>query len=271
MTVKRYTQCMNDDPPAQSEDALTSDRPRLFVNVAVSRILPGGKQGIYTYAVPEGLEQEIERGLLVIVPIQKRHYPGLVVAVNNEQPNFEARPIHSIPEPRIVLEADRLESAEWLARETASAVYAAASLFLPPGLHTRMVDVYSLVADLPGAGDLDLTTAQRKVIDLLREQPSMTIDQLRNVTGQSLTTVMDKLQQLDFVRQDVLVDQHVPGPRYQRFVRLLDDDYSKTSRSPKQTAILEHLVNLERFRRSDVPDLVAVTDLRDVPGLDASS
>jgi primosomal protein N' (replication factor Y) len=262
---------MNDGQPLQLDVAPILDQPHLFVDVAVSRILPGGRGGIYTYVAPAGLADRIERGLLVIVPMQKRRHPGMVVDIFNEQPDFETRPIHSIPEPRMLLDADRLETAEWLARETASAVYATASLFLPPGMHTRMVDVYSVANDLSDDDELGLTPAQLKVIQLLRQQGSMTIDQLRNASGQSLSTVMDKLQQLDLVSHDIRVNQQTPGVRYERFVRLLDDDYSKTSRSPKQTAIIEHLVELERFRRSDAADLVAIADLRDSLEVDASS
>lgn len=262
---------MNDGQPVQSDVPPASDQSNLFVDVAVSRILPGARQGVYTYSAPSETRTSIERGLMVIVPMQKRHYPGLVLDIFDEQPDFETRPIHSIPEPRIVLDADKLETAEWLARETASAVYAAASLFLPPGMHTRMVDIYTASGDIPPEEEPDLTPVQQKVIEFLRQQGAMTIDQLRNATGQSLTSVMDKLQQLDFVEHDIRVDQQAPGPRYERFVRLLDDDYSKTSRSPKQTAIVEHLVELERYRRGDAVDLVAVAELRTVLDVDASS
>jgi primosomal protein N' (replication factor Y) len=261
---------MSDAPFDQSNDLPASDRLHRFVDVAVSRILPGGKQGIYGYAVPPVLDHAIERGLLVIVPIQKRFVPGIILAIADEAPAFETRPIHSIPEPRIVMEADRLETAEWLARESASSVYSAAALFLPPGLHTRMIDVYRLVEG-SAVEVMDLTPAQRKVIQLLQQQRSMTIDQLRNATGQSLTTVMDKLQQLELVQQEIRVDQHVPGPRLERFVRLLNGDTGKTSKSPRQTAILEHLVELERFRRSDDPDLIALAGLRESVDVDTVS
>ena len=268
MTYKRYTQHMQN---ALAADRVLDQRPnrRLFVKVAVSRTLPGGKGGVYTYEVPVDLEDSIERGLLVIVPIQKRHYPGLVLAVIDDNPEFVTRPIHSIPEPRMVLSPERLETAEWLSREAASSVYAAAALFLPSGLHTSMVDVYHFngLDDAEG----DLTPSQRKVIGLLRRERSMTIDQLRKATGQRLTTVMETLRQRDLVRHEVRVDRHVPGPRIERFIRLLDDDPGKVTRSPKQQSILEQLVEIVRYRRSDDSDLIPLANLRLAVDVDSAS
>ncbi|MDQ3654587.1 MAG: primosomal protein N', partial [Chloroflexota bacterium] len=260
---------MQHAPTADHDTDHLTDR-RLFAHVAVSRILPGGKGGVYTYEVPAQWEGDVERGLLVIVPIQKRHYAGLVLVVTDDAPAFVPRPIHSIPEPRMVLSPERLDSAEWLAREAASSVYAAAALFLPSGLHTSMVDVYS-VSGVDDAAVDGLTPSQRKVIGLLRRGRSMTIDQLRKATGQRLTTVMDTLRQRGLVRHEVRVDRHVPGPRVERFIRLLDDDAGKVGRSPKQRLILEQLVEIARYRRSDDSDLIPLADLRLAVEVDSAS
>lgn len=237
------------------------DDGRMYVDVALSRILPGSRQGTYTYEVPSHLQDGMERGLLVIAPLQKRVVPGLVVDIGFSPPAFETRPLHSVPTPRLVVPADRLDLAGWLARETASSVYAAAAPFLTPGLHTRMVDTYTM-RDNPKVNPEDLTPTQRKVMALLARTGTMTINQLRNATGQSLTTVLDKLRQLDLVVHEIRVEQHEPGPRLERFVRLLDDDPARTARSSRQAAIQEHLVHLARFRRDDGSDLVPLTDLR---------
>ncbi|MBA3276107.1 MAG: primosomal protein N' [Chloroflexia bacterium] len=261
---------MHDSSASASNSNQHAGHPRTCADVAVSRSLPGGKGGIYTYEVPIELASEIERGLVVIVPLQKRHLPGVVVAVSDRELGFDTRPIHSIPVPRIVLAPERLESAEWLARESASSVYAAAALFLPSGLHTSLIDVYSL-PDSTDAPEVDLTPSQRKVIELLRRERSLTIDQLRKATGQSLTSVMGNLRQRGLVRLEIRVDRHVPGPRIERFIRLLDDDAEKTSRSPRQQVVLEHLVETARYRRSEGSDLVALADLRAAVEVDAAS
>ncbi|MBA3379006.1 MAG: primosomal protein N', partial [Chloroflexia bacterium] len=224
----------------------------------------------YTYEVPAASQDQVERGLLVIVPIRKRHYPGLVLAVSDDAPEFPTRPIHSIPEPRMVLSPERLETAEWLAREAASSVYAAAALYLPSGIHTSMVDVYHY-SGLDDAAGGDLSPSQRKVLGHLRRERSMTIDQLRKATGQRLTTVMETLRQRDLVRHEVRVDRHVPGPRIERFIRLLESDSGKVSKSSRQQSILEQLVEISRYRRSDDSDLIPLADLRLAVDVDSAS
>ncbi len=137
---------MSDAPSDQPNEPTDGSRPRLYVEVAVSRdAARWTTQGIYTYAVPSGMEDEIERGLLVIVPMQKRHVPGLILAgVDDDRRHSTTRPIHSIPRAPDRARGRSARTAEWLARESASSVYSAAALFLPPGLHTRMIDVYRL-------------------------------------------------------------------------------------------------------------------------------
>lgn len=246
-----------------------STNQRCFARVAVSRILPGGKGGIYTYEIPVERQHEVERGLLVTVPMHKRHYPGIVLAVDDVEPPFSVRPIHTVPQPRMVLPEERLAVAEWLARESASSVYAAAALFLPSGLHTSMVDVYRLdeAAEDPR---IELTPSQRKVVGLL-QGGSMTIDQLRKATGQPLTSVIDALCQRRLVRHEVVVDRHVPGPRIDRYVQLVDDAGDRAVRAPRQQAILDHLIELRRFQRSADSGLVALGALRAAVPADSAS
>ena len=266
---------MTDLPADTASTPNPAETPRLFVDVAVSRILPGSRQGIYSYEVPAQLQDAIERGLLVIVPFQKRVVTGLVTDISFDAPAFEVRELHSVPSPRLVVPPERLDLAEWLARETASSVYAAAAPFLPPGLQTRMVDTYTIQdnpdIDPPDIDPADLTPAQRKVMSLLASGEAMTIDQLRSATGKSLSTVMDKLQQLDLVRHEIRVDQHEPGPRIERFVRLLDADRKKTARAARQAAVQEQLEYLARFRRDGDGDLVPIVELREAVDADAST
>ncbi|HYI23864.1 MAG TPA: DEAD/DEAH box helicase, partial [Thermomicrobiales bacterium] len=249
---------------------LPETQSRLYAEVALSRILPGSFRGVYTYEIPAGLQSAIERGVLVVAPIQKRLVPGVVLDLSFEEPDFTVRPVHSMPSPRLLVPADRLDLAEWLAHETASSVYAAVAPFLPPGLQTRMVETYSL-SDNPDLSPDALTPSQRRVMGLLAQNGTMSIEQLRAATGKSLTSVMDKLQALELVRQEIRVDQSEPGRRTDRYVRLLDPDPDQVSRSPRQSRVLDELTTRRRFQRDNASDLVALVDLRTSVEADAQS
>ncbi len=264
----RYTAQMNE--PVSQSPAATTHIETLYAEVALSRVLPGTLRGVYTYLVPPELTADVQRGVLVVAPIQRRLVPGIVLGLTTDPPDFSVRPLHSVPEPRHLLPSYRLDLAEWLARETASSVYAAVSPFLPPGLQTRMVETYVMV-DNPDRSPAELTPAQRRVMALLAEYGTMSIDQLRAATGKSLSTVMEKLQSLDLVHQEIRVDQSEPARRTERFVRLLDGNPALTARSPRQSRVVEELTTRARFRRDGANDLVALPDLRSSVDVDAQT
>ena len=256
----------------EPDDRLNTDKVfegGAFVDVAVSRLGPGSGRGVFTYAVPVQFADALEPGLLVLVPVRKRFLPGFVVAVTNDAPAFATRPLHAIPEPRIILPADRRLAAEWLARETACTLYAALAQFLPPGLETRLHEVYRLTP--AGANAQNVTPSQGKVLRLLAEHGERSIEQLRSATGTSLAMVLGKLEDLGLVSVDIRVDHHTPGQRLERFVRLLPGAERYDGRSDRQLAIIDELASQKRFRRDDRSDLVSVLDLRKHVEADAAT
>lgn len=241
-----------------------------FVEVAVSRLGPGSGRGVFTYEVPLHLAEGLEPGLLVLVPVRKRFLPGFVVAITDDVPPFATRPLHAIPEPQVILAADRRLAAEWLARETASTVYAAMAQFLPPGLETRLHEVYRITPAGEQAIEM-VTPAQRKVLNILAEHGERSIEHLRSALGSSLATVMARLEEQDFVSVEIRVDHHTPRPRVERFVRLLPAAERYDGRSERQLAIIDELFALERLRRDNASDLVGIADLRERVEADAAT
>jgi primosomal protein N' (replication factor Y) len=241
-----------------------------FADVAVSGVLPGSTSGVLSYGIPKEWDAPPVPGQLVWVPLRKRVEPGIVISLSAEPPGFVTRDLHSIALPPFVIPKDRFELGRWLARETASSMFAALSLFMPPGITTRTVDVFSLAVARDAVPD-SLTAIQSKVVDLLAERGEVNLDTLRAETGQALTTVVPRLEELGIIRREIHVDQRIPGPRTERFVRLLSDDPVLTVRSPKQSAIREELARLVRYRRDGGSDLVPIAALRHQVEVDAGS
>jgi primosomal protein N' len=235
--------------------------PRL-VDVAVDGVLQPEDRGILTYAVPERWNAPLEPGHLVWVPLRKRIELGIVVGETDEIPEFEIRALHAPVDPPVALHPVAWDTAQWLARETVSTLYAAASLFLPPGIQHRRIEMLSRV-DPPPDTTGALTRIQQRVIDELTARGRMTIDQLRTATGQALTSVIPALVDLGLVRLDIEVDQHVPRESTIQIVRLLDGDPGLTSRSTKQEAVRAALVSRQRLLRDDDAPFTTVEALRD--------
>ena len=243
-----------------------------FAEVAVSGAAPtsgsGSRRGVLSYAIPDGWTTTLVPGQLVWVPLRKKVLLGVVVATRDESPEFTTRPLHSPVVPPVIVPDERFAAARWLARETASSLFAAVALFLAPGITTRTTDTFTLV--VPDPDELPhLTPAQRQFIDLLRERGEMTLEQARTATGRSLTSVIPRLEELGVIRRVIQVAQHAPGAPIERLVRLRDADRSLVARSAKQAAILDELVRLERFRRDGESDLVPIAELR--AGVEAES
>ena len=244
-----------------------------FVDVAVSGASPasgsGNTRGILSYGIPDGWPASLEPGQLVWVPLRKKVVPGVVVAISADDPGFGTRELHSPVVPDVVVPEKRFAAAQWLARETATSLFAAVALFLPPGITTRTIETFTLAvpdSEIPP----DLTPVQRRLVNLLRDRGELTLEAARTATGQSLTSVIQRLEELGVIRREIRVDQRVPAPPTEHLVRLRNPDRTLVSQAPKQAAILDELVRRERYRREGESDLVPIPELRTQVDVDAA-
>ena len=237
-----------------------ADAPR-YAEVAVDGVGGGRGDGVLSYAVPERWGDALQLGQLVWVPLRKSFALGVVVGLGSDAPPMEVRPLHAVVEPPCRLDAERLDVARWIARETASSLFAALAPFLPPGVTHRTTEYLRLVtpdAALPA----DLTSAQRALAMLLAEHGELSVEAARAATGQALTTVIPKLEARGVIERVVRVADAVPQPRSDRFLRLLVDDEAAVGRSAKQRAVRADLLRQWRLRREGDPDLVATAEVR---------
>ncbi|MBA2276382.1 MAG: primosomal protein N' [Chloroflexia bacterium] len=243
---------------------------RLFVGVAVDGMTAARGGGVLSYEVPARWPERLDVGQLVWVPLRKSLALGVVVAIDEERPSVEVRPLHAPVEPRFRLSEDRFDVARWLARETACTLFAAASPFLPPGVTHRTVE-YLRLAISPLELPADLTTAQRALAAILVERGEVSIDAARSATGQTLTTVIPKLEAKGVIERVARVAESSPRPRTERFLRLLIDDQADVARSPKQRAVQTDLLRQRRLNRAGDGDLTATAIVRRRTGADRAT
>jgi primosomal protein N' (replication factor Y) (superfamily II helicase) len=253
----------SDDAPAEDPAAPT----RRFAEVAVDGVAVWSNGGILTYLVPDGLAPE--PGQVVWVPLRSKMVHGIVTRLTDEVPEFSTRPIGGIADPPVGLTPEQCAIAAWMARETASTFFACASLFLPPGRAYRAIEMLSLNDDAD-MGDVELTTLQEKVVDLLLERGEMSLPQLKAATGQPLTSVVPELVSKGVLIREMRPDDKVPGMRMLRFLRVVDHDVAIPDRAPKQRAVMDELVHLYRAAQDRETDLVPLHDLQQVIGVDTA-
>lgn len=259
---------MNQDSPAvQNSPALT--RPR-YVDVAVDGAQPGTTHGVFTYDLPDTVEEVPEVGQLVWVPLRNKLVHGIVTGFPDHEPEFITRPVSAAVEPPISLSHVSCDVAMWMAHETASSVFACAALFLPPGRKHKAIEILRLDpnADL---GAVELTVLQERLVDLLIVEEEMTLDQARAATGQALTSVVPDLVEKGVLIRELRPEDRTPAPRVERFVRLLDATASLSPRASRQIAFLEHLHQINRLRRESDGDLMPLAEIRKHVDADAGT
>lgn len=258
--------------PSPSEElptATVSFRARL-IEVAVNVAAGSGGRGVFTYAVPEdwGSEGELAPGQLVWTPIRNRVELGIVLGPYTEVPTFSTKELHAPVSPPHILSPDRLDMALWIAEETACPVFAAASLFLPPGVSHRKTEVLLPTGRDEAELDTPLTAMQRKLLALVQARGEITVEAARRELNQALTAVIPKLADLGMIRIEIRVDQLQRSVRMLRFIRVLSDDPAPVRGAPRQQEVMEELAQLRRFRREGEDDLIPLAELRERIDLD---
>jgi primosomal protein N' (replication factor Y) len=88
----------------------------------------------FTYAVPLGVA--LQPGHLVRVPFGPRHAHGVVLRLTAKLRVDYVKPIHSLVHPEPVIDATRLELAQWVSRYYRTPLFEALAPMLPPGFRT---------------------------------------------------------------------------------------------------------------------------------------
>ena len=197
-------------------------------------------EGGLSYAVPEDLRGRLRRGQLVWVPLRKQTVLGIVLDLDLAPDGAATRDLVAVVEPSFELTEAQICVAAWLARETASSFFSAASPFFPPGVNHRAVERLRLEEpDESRWGDV--TTAQRKLLTLLADKGEMSVEAARQTLGSSLVTVIAKLESAGLIERAITVVDSPPGQSRSMFIRLVDPSLVDGGKAPKQAELLDYL------------------------------
>ena len=103
----------------------------LFATLAFRRrTLPTASDGLFTFSVPEHLQEKIEAGQIVLAPIREESERGVIIHLSTKEPGFETREILEICTPPL-LSAETLSLASSIATEYLCPLSKIIPLFLP--------------------------------------------------------------------------------------------------------------------------------------------
>jgi primosomal protein N' (replication factor Y) (superfamily II helicase) len=98
----------------------------------------------YTYRIPETLADRVVPGTRVVVPVRRRELIGLVVAVDADPPDAQARDVLAVPDLDPALSPALLATAEWMAGYYGAPLGLALKSVLPGGMWGESQVIVSL-------------------------------------------------------------------------------------------------------------------------------
>jgi primosomal protein N' (replication factor Y) len=212
-----------------------------YAEVAVDA--PVGPSRTFSYSIPSPMA--VALGQLVWIPFGRRVAQGMVASFASA-PQVEAtRDILQTVEPPSLLEPDSLSLAKWISRYYRCSLFAAISLFLPPGF---AVQVRSVI--VPGNLDensLDVAPPQiHKALSVLAAKQGLPEGEFLKLLGSPGERALGKLLDPGLVRRRVELPRAKIKPRYDSFLLpvLRQDGGSNRSEtlcglSAKQYALLQ--------------------------------
>ncbi|MBE9506989.1 MAG: hypothetical protein IMY86_02985, partial [Chloroflexi bacterium] len=142
---------------------------RSFVEVVVLSPVKapavGAAAPTFTYHLPDALQDRLAAGSLVVVPFGPRRLYGIVVALSDESPVPDTRPVESLVDPDPVLTPAQIALARWMSREYLASLHECLKLMLPPGV-VGHADVQVELAGEVEPGDVR-TEAQEQLVTVL--------------------------------------------------------------------------------------------------------
>jgi primosomal protein N' (replication factor Y) len=241
----------------------------MIAEIAVAGARTGGG-GLLSYAVPAHVRNSVAVGQVVWVPLRGKPSIGVIARLHDEAPPFEVKPLLASVDPPTRVSADELDTARWLARQSASTLYDALSLFLPPGTSHRARPYLRLtdpVIDLS-----QFTPAQRRLLKLLAERGETSLEAARSALGSSLTSIVPALEEAGAIATVYHVSDHLPKPRKERWIRLVaDPDAAALSSAPAQEAIVTALRRRSRVAAGDADGFVPEADILGQTGSNRAS
>lgn len=163
---------------------------------------------VYTYSIPDGLEDKVLKGRRVVVPVGKREMTGFVLdrvsSVDSE--GFSIRPIKKVIDDSAVFNDELIDLAKWMGMMYFSSIGENLSMMIPSG--RRESETSSFSSDVSFKPIACLSRDQQNALDRLRSYPLETF-YLYGVTGSGKSEVYLRRAE-DFINEGRQVLYLVP-------------------------------------------------------------
>ena len=229
-----------------------------YANIVISTHI----DGVFTYIIPDYLQNDVKKGSRVLVPFGNRSLTGFVISLSDATSVANLKSIHSVLDAEPVLTDDMIEFGKWISEYYISPLGEVLSMFIPQNIsvHSEVIycltdDSYSLIKKLKKPNDIVFD-----IIKIISESKSkaLTRKQIENKTGSNLSYYIEYL-----VKNGVLEKKQsyssVTKEAFVKFVKLsfdknlLDDTItSEKIRIERQKEMLKLLSESEKIELNDL-------------------
>ncbi len=208
-------------------------------------------EGAFHYDIPRDLEPVLQVGHLVEVEFGRRLAQGIVIALDENAPVEEVKPVIALIDEEPVVQPWQVELAQWMSETYLAPLNGCLRLMLPPGL-TRWSDI---VVDINPYWDGNgrLTEIQAQLITLLREHGDLRGRQIKRLMPKTdWKTAVTQLTNRSILRKASVLDPPRAQPKQIRTAelsanpeRLREALLELGRKNDKQAAILLYLAELD--------------------------
>lgn len=173
----------------------------------------------FHYHIPADLEETVQPGHLVEVEFGRRLAQGIVIALDDQSPVPETKPIIGLIMPDPVLTPIQLDLARWLSEAYLAPLIDCLRLMLPPGLSRRADVTLEIV---PGTIEGQrMTAAQEALVRLLQQRGDLRGRQIsRQLPQEEWRPAAEQLVRRGLLRRGSVLDPPRARPKHVRTVQL---------------------------------------------------
>ena len=160
---------------------------------------------LFTYRIPDTMEQPVEPGMRVLVPFQSRLETGYVVSLQDTCEFEKVRDIQAVLDPKPIIAHDMLKLCDWLANYYCCSLGEALHCTIPAGINVRTAKRYTLLSGNLKTGRY--SDSQRAIIALLHAQGTLSEKELKSQLDDTsaLTKDLKSLVRRDLVNEERIV------------------------------------------------------------------
>ncbi|MFH1509053.1 MAG: primosomal protein N' [bacterium] len=162
----------------------------IFADIVPLTKIPRGREGAFTYSVPENLATSIKIGQRVLIPFQNKKITGVVKKVHNQKPNFkgELKEVFQIGDKELFIDDKHWQLITWMSEYYHESENKLIRMMTPPLLKNKNDKIVSQDDSLNKINNLDLTKTQKEVFNRINSGKELTY-LISGVTGSGKTEV----------------------------------------------------------------------------------